>query len=166
MQTVILEDDNNRIDRQELTGICANQRYKMLANRSTEITRQQRVLSFGIAAQQELITAASRVMDNFLSQLIATGITKLLTEPIPYDSRGIFKPYQAILQNSSRVYTSLVQKWIIELHSSNMDVQQQRRLKSDLYTEIDTIAPSCGLTDPEIYTIKRYLGDFFRASGI
>lgn len=143
LQTVILEDDNNRIDRQELAGICANQRYKTIANRSIEITRQQRVLSFGIAAQQELITAASRVMDSFLSQLIATGITKLLTEPIPYDRRGISKPDQAILQNSSRVYTSLVQKWIIKLHSSNMDEQQQQRLKSDLYTDVNTIAPAC-----------------------
>ena len=84
--------DNSRIDRQELTGICANQHYETLASQSIEITRQQRVLSFGIAAQQELITAASRIMDSFLSQLIATGITKLLTEPIPYDRRGISKP--------------------------------------------------------------------------
>ena len=97
LQTAILEDDNNRIDRQELTGIHANQRYNTLASQSIEITRQQRVLSFGIAAQQELITATLRVIDNFLSQLIATGITKLLTEPIPYNSRGISKPDQAIL---------------------------------------------------------------------
>ena len=47
-----------------------------------------------------------------------------------------------------------------------MDEQQQRQLKSDLYTDADTIAPACGLTDPKIYTVKRYLGDFFHASGI
>ena len=166
LQTVILEDDNNRIEEQELTGIRASQRHRSLANRITQINRQQHVLNIGIAAQQELITATLRVIDSFLSQLVTAGITKLLTEPIPYDENGISGPDQTILQNSSRAYTNLVQKWIIELHSSNMDEQQQRRLKSDLYTDVDTIAPACRLTDTEIQTIKRYLGDFFRASGI
>ena len=47
-----------------------------------------------------------------------------------------------------------------------MDEQQQRRLKSDLYTDVNIIAPACGLTESKIYTVKRYLGDFFRDSGI
>ena len=166
LQTIILEDDNNRIEEQELTGIRANQRYRALASRSTQITRQQRVLNVGIAAQQELITVISRVVDNLLSQLVATGITKLLEEPIPYDRRGISEPDQAILRNSSGVYTSLIRKWIIEFHISNLDEQQRRRLKSDLYADVDTIAPTHGLAESAIRTVKWYLGDFFRASGI
>ena len=47
-----------------------------------------------------------------------------------------------------------------------MDEQQQRQLKSDLYHDIDDIAPTYDLTEPEIYTSKRYLGDFFRTPGI
>ena len=38
LQTVILEDDNNRINRQELTGIHASQRYNTLASQSNQIT--------------------------------------------------------------------------------------------------------------------------------
>ena len=38
LQTVILEDDNNRIEEQELTGIRANQRYGALISQSNQIT--------------------------------------------------------------------------------------------------------------------------------
>ena len=60
----------------------------------------------------------------------------------------------------------LLQKWIVELYSASMDEQQQHWSKSDLYNDIDNIAPTYDLGEPEIYTIKRYLGDFFCTSGI
>lgn len=60
----------------------------------------------------------------------------------------------------------LLQKWIVELYSADMDEQHQQQLKSDLYHDVDDIAPTYDLMEPEIYTIKRYLGDFFCVSGI
>ena len=60
----------------------------------------------------------------------------------------------------------LLQKWIVELYLDDMNEQQQRWSKSDLYRDVDNIALTYNLEEPEIYTIKRYLGDFFRASSI
>ena len=60
----------------------------------------------------------------------------------------------------------LLQKWIVKLYSNNMDEQHQRWQKSKLYNDIDRIALTYNFEAPEIHTIKRYLGNFFRASGI
>ena len=67
LQTVILEDDNNRLERQERTGINASQHNNLLASQSIQISCQQHILSSGITAQQELMNATSSIIDNFLS---------------------------------------------------------------------------------------------------
>ena len=166
LQTVILEDDNNRIDRQERVGMDSNQQYNALVSQTIQIPWQLHVLQNGILSQQELIDATLQVIDNYLRQLITAGITRLIDKPIPYNNRGISDDDQAILQQATKVYMEPLQKWIVELYSNNMDEQHQRWQKSELYNDIDSIAPTYNFKAPAIYTIKRYLGNFFCASDI
>ena len=163
---MILEDNNNRVDRQERVGINSNQWCNALVSQTIQIPQQLHVLQNGILSQQELIDAALHVIDNYLRQLITAGITRLIDKPIPYNNRGISDDDQAILQSATKVYMELLQKWIVELYSNDMDEQKQRQRKSKLYNDIDSIAPTYNFEAPAIYTIKRYLGNFFRASGI
>ena len=60
----------------------------------------------------------------------------------------------------------ILQKWIVELYSNNMDEKQHCWHKSALYIDVDNSATTYDLRASEIYTIRRNLRDFFHASGI
>ena len=51
LQTVILEDNNNRVNRQERVGINSNQRYNALVSQTIQIPWQLHVLQNGILSQ-------------------------------------------------------------------------------------------------------------------
>ena len=66
LETVILEDNNNCIERQEHVGMDSNQQYNTLVSQTIQIPWQLRVLQDGITAQQELIDTTLHVIDNYL----------------------------------------------------------------------------------------------------
>lgn len=60
----------------------------------------------------------------------------------------------------------ILQKWIVELYSNNMDEKQHCWCKSALYIDVDNSAIAYDLGIPKATTMRRYLRDFFLASGI